>query len=72
MSATAAMAAQASSIRVFAQHSYMNCFFIDKSLMLQKSLGEFMFESRYVTVDPLYDKFSITKPIEVIMITNNK
>ena len=72
MSATAAMAAQASSIRVFAQHSYMNCFFIDKSLMLQKSLGEFMFESRYVTVDPLYDKFSITKPIEVIMITNNR
>ena len=60
--------------RVFAQHSYtyMNCFFIDKSLMLQKSLGEFMFESRYVTIDPLYDKFSITKPIEVIMTTNNR
>ena len=50
--------------RVFAQHSYMNCFFIDKSLTVQKTLGEFMFESRYATIDQLYDKFSITKPIE--------
>jgi hypothetical protein len=58
--------------RVFAQHSYMNLFFIDKSLMLPKTLGEFMFESRYITIDQLYDKFSITKPIEVIMITNSE
>ena len=43
----------------------MNCFFIDKSLILQKTLGEFMFESRYVTMDQLYDKFSITKPIKL-------
>ena len=46
--------------------------FIDKSLTLQKTLEEFMFESRRITIDQLYDKFSITKPIEVIMITNNK
>ena len=51
--------------RVFAQHSYMNCFFIDKSLTAQKTLGEFMFESRYATIDQLYDKFSITKPIKL-------
>ena len=31
-----------------------------------------MFESWRVTIDQLYDKRSTSKPIEVIMITNNR
>ena len=30
-----------------------------------------MFESQCVIIDPLYDKFSITKPFKVITVTNN-
>ena len=41
------------------------------SFMLQKTFVEFLFESRYVIIDQLYDKFSIIKPIEVIMIPNS-
>ena len=29
---------------------------------------EFVFESRYVIIDQLYDEFSITKPVKVITI----
>ena len=37
----------------------------------EKTFVEFLFESRYVNIDQLYDKFSITNPFEVTTITNN-
>ena len=44
--------------------------FIDKFDTI-KIPTAFVFEFRYVIIDQLYDKFSITKPIAVITITNN-
>ena len=43
--------------------------FIDK-LIQWKTPTASVFEFRYVIIDQLYDKFSITKPIKFINITN--
>ena len=44
----------------------VECFFIDT-----KTLMELLSKSHHVFIDQLYDKFSIKKPIEFIIITKN-
>ena len=52
----------------FVGNVHLGCTF--SSLIQWKTSTAFVFEFRYVIIDQLYDKFSITKPIKFINITN--